>query len=160
MNKKKDSQTYIHCNQFEYEKEKANDHREFDLMKMIIINHESNFIVIWKLLDIFFCLVSSWIYMWLTVFSIEGVDTRFLEYYSHYIELFFLITIILGFITDFKKPGEHVAEKKLSVISKRYLKQDFLLDFIPIIPIPDILISISIEHKVSYFIKVIRFHKG
>ena len=87
----------------------------------MIIDHEGVFITIWKLFDVLLCLISAWTYMYLTVFSIEGVDTDDMEYYSYFMEIFFVFTMAFGFITDFKKQGEKESEKKFGVISKRYL---------------------------------------
>ena len=143
-----------------FEEEDKEGSNEFDIFSVLIINHDGTFIAIWKLMDVVLCLVSSWTYMWMTVFSIEGVDTTKMEEYGRYIEIFFVLTVIFGFLTDFKRPGEHIAEKKLSVISKRYLNEDFLTDFIPLFPLPELLISLKLEHKFSYIIKVIRIHKG
>ena len=118
---KSDQVKDINCNQFEYDHEKSHDHEEFDITKLMIINHQGPFVAILSLVDVVLCLVSSWVYMWMTVFAIEGVDIEWMEYYTHYIEIFFFFTMCIGFFTDFKKPGEHISEKKLSVISKRYL---------------------------------------
>jgi len=111
----------IHSDQSESQEEETNEPVEFDLLNSMIIDHEGIFITIWTVFDVLLCLVSSWTYMYLTVFSIEGIDTDKMEYYNFFIEIFFFITMAFGFITDFKKQGEKEPEKKFGVISKRYL---------------------------------------
>jgi hypothetical protein len=75
----------------------------------------------------------------MAVFSMEGVETKSMEDLSYFMEFFFFFSMIFGFLTDYKKPGDHTSEQRLSVISRRYLKEDFLLDFIPLFPFPYLL---------------------
>ena len=96
----------------------------------------------------------------MTVFSMEGVNISWMEDWSVFLEFFFFFSMVIGFLTDFKKPGDHTSEKKLSVISKRYLREDFLLDFIPLFPFPEILRWNKLEHKFSFILKIMRIHKG
>lgn len=75
--------------------------------------------------------------MYLAVFTFkEKEHNHIIEDFSFYLEIFFVITMILEFITDFKKPGEHVHEKDLKVIMKKYLSSHFIIDLIPLLPLP------------------------
>ena len=51
------------------------------------------------------------------------------------IEIFFLVAMIIEFITDYTEEGDEVPTKDLHKIVKRYLKNGFILDFIPLFPI-------------------------
>ena len=44
--------------------------------------------------------------------------------------------MIFEFVTDFKKPGEHDHEKDLKIIMKHYLDSHFIIDLIPLLPLP------------------------
>ena len=91
------------CTEFEYDQEKLSDLDKFDFFKFIIFDHEGIFITVWKLIDVPLCLMSSWSYMYMTVFAIEGVDVSYMESWSSFLELFFTASMILGFLTDFKR---------------------------------------------------------
>lgn len=104
---------------------------------MLIIDHEGMFITIWKLLDIGICLSYSWISVYLAAFTFDDRNyNSIIENLGIYLEVFFLLTMIFEFLTDFKKAGEHEHEKDVKIIMKRYLKSNFLMDFIPLIPLP------------------------
>jgi hypothetical protein len=51
------------------------------------------------------------------------------------IELFFSLAMIIEFITDYTEEGDEVPTKNISKIMKRYLKNGFVMDFIPLFPI-------------------------
>jgi len=76
-------------------------------------------------------------------------------------ELFFLISFIKNFLTDFTPEGEHHPVRKLSRIFKKYIKGYFFLDFIPLIPFTLLLDEQKYKHsRLLYLIKVTRILKA
>ena len=77
---------------------------QYDLAKMIVIDHEGIFITFWKLIDINICLVYSWMSMYLAVFQFEDLQgDHYVRDTSLLLEIFFLLTMGFEFLTDFKK---------------------------------------------------------
>ena len=52
------------------------------------------------------------------------------------IESFFGISLILKFFLEFKTEDEPLAVRDLGRIANRYLKRNFILDAIPLLPLP------------------------
>ena len=108
---------------------------QITMSKLLIINHESLFIQVWRFSDIFVRMISSYIYMWLTCF---GQDTHWnvktLEIISLTFEAFFLMSMGIKFTTSFVIQGEAQVIKSHKKIAQRYINSDFLLDFIPLLP--------------------------
>ena len=61
----------------------------------------------------------------------ENYDLRVMDIFFFVV---FTISIIMNFFRDFIPEGETTASKDLKKIAKRYLKGDFMLDFIAWIP--------------------------
>ena len=47
----------------------------------------------------------------------------------------FLVSLILNFFMEYKPDGQSFPVRDLSLISVRYLKGQFLMDFVPLIPL-------------------------
>lgn len=76
-------------------------------------------------------------------------------------ESIFIISIIKKFITEYTADGEIMPERDIMKIYDRYLKTEFLRDFIPIFPITFILdMSYKKYGRIFYLIKIIRLTKG
>ena len=132
---------------------------QIDLTQLIICDHTSMFSMFLRTMNTILCLISSYIYMWFGAFNdignhhLRGVVTICFE-------LFFLFMMIINFITDFTRQGENKPVRNLHQISMRYLKGDFLMDLIPLLPLT---LIVTKEHKLSkllYCIKVIRVLSG
>ena len=63
-------------------------------------------------------------------------------------------------MTDYKPDGETEHVKSLTKIASRYLHGDFLLDFIPLIPLTYIFKSFYCQAKLFYIIKTVRVLNG
>ena len=62
-------------------------------------------------------------------------DKKTFFYFTLAIEAFFLIAMIVEFITDYTEEGEDAPTRDIAKIVRRYLKGSFAMDFIPIIPL-------------------------
>ena len=58
-------------------------------------------------------------------------------------ETIFALSMGFKFLKEFTKPGQPTPTRDLAKIAERYLKSDFIYDFIPLIPFPHIL---NLEH--------------
>ena len=68
--------------------------------------------------------------------------------------------MIFEFLTDFKRQGEHHSVRDLKVIMKKYLKSNFIIDLIPLLPLPQLSRRVSYYIKELYLLKTIRILKG
>lgn len=91
--------------------------------------------------------------MWFAVYDTNELNA--FHYWFHFIDFFFLISMFLKFITDFIPDGETEPTKDLKEISKRYLNNEFLVDFITILPL-----TLMFELKILYLLKTIRVING
>lgn len=98
-------------------------------------------------------MLTSYCYLWFAVF---GVDHEWsFHYYFHFTDLFFLMSMFIKFVTDYIPDGETEPEKDIKIISKRYLHDDFLIDFITLLPL-----SVLFEIKIFYVLKTLRMVNG
>ena len=51
-------------------------------------------------------------------------------------EFVFLVSMALKFLCEFTKDGAHLPTRDLKKIAERYIRSDFILDLIPLIPLP------------------------
>ena len=79
------------------------------------------------------CILSSYYYSYMACFDFTNSETSYF-YTMLGLEIYFLIVIILRFITDFKKEGELVATRDFVSGAKHYLKNGFIMDLIPTLP--------------------------
>ena len=100
---------------------------------MIILSETGTFMVIWNSLNILLCIVSSYYFIWLAAFEKESErEINSTGFFMIFEEVFFLVSMMLRFITDYTEEGENVPEKNLKVISKRYFYSwGFVLDLFP-----------------------------
>ena len=74
-------------------------------------------------------------------------------------ELIFVISIIIRFLTDFIPQGDIRPVKELGKISDKYLKESFWREFIPTIPVTFIF---EVHHdsfwRILFLIKIIRLY--
>lgn len=63
---------------------------------MLIINHDSVFIGVWRSIDILFRVISSYIFMWIGCFGTD-METELLLLISWVFEFFFLISMFIRF---------------------------------------------------------------
>jgi hypothetical protein len=78
-----------------------------------------------------------------------------------FFEIVFAIDIVLKFCREFYPLGETIPVRDHSQISNRYLKGEFVSDFIPSFPITFIL-DMSSEYfgRLFFLLKILRLFKG
>ena len=106
----------------------------------IVISSGNPWYKLWCGLDILCCLVSSYMYAYIAVFKNEigyaKVGTTTLCDLVFFFELIFMLSILFKFFLEFKLEEEPLPIRNLKRIAVRYIKsQEFLRDFIPIIPL-------------------------
>jgi len=90
----------VECDNNENEEEPE----KINFLSMIVIEHDSCFSSLWNSLQVFMCLVSTYYYIFATVFGVKEFihDVLILEVNIEYwIELFFFIDIIKKFFTTY-----------------------------------------------------------
>ena len=134
------------------------EHEDIDLRELIIIDSTGTFSKVWMIINIIVCITSAYFYTWLTAFG-DHYDQSFMIVTCTLIETFFLITMTKKFITDYQIEGEGETKptRDLFLIANRYLKGEFLLDALPLIPLQFIF---GLDIKILYITKVIRIVNG
>ena len=105
-----------------------------DFSKCLVISESSTFTVIWNFANIILSITSSYTFILLACFGEEKdenarASSRNLNLLF---EVFFFISMMLRFITDYTEEGESQPEKSLSKIAKRYFHSwAFVLDLLP-----------------------------
>jgi len=124
----------------------------------IIIKHTNRFLSVWNFLFVLSCCCSSYFYAYLAAFKHPGVNLKQL-YTELTFEGIFLVTLLVNFITDYMEDGNPTPVRDLNKICQRYLKGQFIFDFIPLIPLPHLTLWHG-QEKYFYLIKVVRLVIG
>ena len=90
--------------------------------------------------------------------AFEGVDDGVLGTVNYVYEGIFLISICLRFLYEYKRDDSEQMERDLAKIANRYLRGNFIYDFIPIIPLA--LLNLGGHERLFYLIKIIRLYSG
>ena len=78
---------------------------EFDISKLLIINHENKALALFSILDITCCLISSYVYAWIAYFGNDSPsNSPFIL--TLIFETIFTLSILLKFVTTFVEEGE------------------------------------------------------
>ena len=102
---------------------------------------------------------SSYIYIWIACFGLD--PERRLYIACFFFEAFFLIFMIIHFLTDFTREGENIPVSDIGDIAYHYFETDFLSDLIPLLPF-----SFFVDngfhsfYRLLFCIKVIRVKTG
>lgn len=77
-------------------------------------------------------------------------------------ESFFLISMMLNFLTDYIPDGSNIPVRDIQSISIRYIKSGFIFDIIPLLPIGDIIIDVNSnpDYKLFFLLKQFRIMKS
>jgi hypothetical protein len=67
--------------------------------------------------------------------------------------------MLIQFLVEYTPPGQLVPVKDISLISMRYLRGEFLKDFIPIIPLQLLTLNNG-DERLFFIIKIMRLIKG
>lgn len=106
----------------------------------IVISSDNFLYKLWCGVDIFCCLLSSYIYAYISVFKNDIGKAKFgtttLGNLVFFFELIFMISIICKFFLEFKLEEEPLPVRNLNRIALRYIQsKEFRRDIIPIIPL-------------------------
>jgi len=120
----------------------------------------------WNVVDMLCCIVSCYVYGWMALFGIyeaDGKENRFAIVGDVIFFIIFTITIIVNFITDYTPQGETQPVRNLEKIAKRYLRGNFMYDFVAWFPFHWLL---DMSYKTGnhrrntiFLIKIIRLRK-
>ena len=114
--------------------EDENKARESDsFFDHFIICQHNKIYLIWRGLVIFSCLTSSYFYAYMAAFENPHPGT-FLYKINMVYEIIFLISLISNFLVEYQDEGMPKPVRDISKICWRYLKGQFLFDFIPLVP--------------------------
>ena len=144
--------------------QKADAKENFPIIEMLIFS-EKNFIYqIFHISVSLLSLLSSYFYLYLAAFRMmpHQVDMPTFLYISDSIEGIFLIYIILQFFKSYSPEGGGDLVKPVRYwtdIIFHYLRNDFLMDFIPIIPFQFLTLKRNRE-RLFFLLKVLRIFKG
>ena len=131
--------------------------REIPFSERIVISDENKAYKFWVILNMIMCIISSYFYAYMAAFK-KPVPGDNLHHLMLAFEFFFFTDMTLKFLKSYTKDGETVPTIDLGKIARRYLRGNFALDFIPLIPIPSIFNFHGHQHM--YIIKCIRIING
>ena len=103
------------------------------IFEKLIISHNNSYLDIWEFIHTIFCLTSSYIYAYVANFGLPEEGST-LYHLDTVFEVSFIISIILNFITDYVPDDNLTPVKDFRKIAVRYIKGDFTLHIIPVIP--------------------------
>ena len=127
---------------------------------MLVISENGFFCVSWNFLNVCLSIVSSYYYIILAYFGDNHNENSYIGL-DFIFEVFFFVTMMLRFITDYTEEGDSLPVKSIPKIAKRYLySYEFILDLAPQIPFRFMFKKIGRNVKLFLIIKVIRMIKG
>ena len=126
---------------------------------MIIVRRTGCFYTIFGLIQSIMCILSSYWYSWISCFG-NHYDPHTFWISTLIFETFFAVAMIVEFITDYTDEGNEAPTRDFHKIAKRYLKDGFVLDFIPLFPLQSILDAGNFRIKIFYLPKCLRFISG
>ena len=127
---------------------------------MVIISHASQLSGFLRVFEIACCFISSYVYIWFIAFENHNKG----PFYSFqiYIEIIFMLLSVSKFLTDFIPDGEQIATQDLALIALNYIRNGFIWDLIPLLPLPFIFRAYKFVKLERYIfsIKLIRVVTG
>ena len=142
----------------------------FEIWKYFIVGEHSGFSQFWFVIYIISCIFSSYIYAYLAAFGTNDEafnhsypgqsEMQFFTNLEISFETIFVLSIIKQFLTEYTPDGETQPIRDLQKIAKRYIKDDFVLDTICVLPISRMLKFMGEEARLFYLIKSVRIIKG
>ena len=129
------------------------------ISEIIIISRVGKFYSVFAVLDSLACVMSSYFYSWLACYG-DHYKKDTIETWVLILELFFLFSMGIKFLTNYTEEGEKFPVKDWFKIAKRYLNNGFVTDLVALIPCQWIFTHGAYKVKVLYLPKVIRFMSG
>ena len=129
-----------------------------NVFDFLVISQQNTFYQAWSIIHTLSCLTSSYFYAYMAAFGqpIKGTSIYRLDWVY---EVIFYISLGLNFIVDYTPEGSNKPVRDLKEIGKRYLKNGFWMDFLPIIPFVQIF-DFNGREKHLYSIKILRLVAG
>ena len=134
---------------------------EFDIKKWLIIREDGWFNFYWKNVYIVSCFVSSWTYAHVATFGMQVLDDKSPLYYMDmFFDVFFWLSILKSFLTDYVPDGDHNRVRDHTKIAKRYVNYgSFKMELFCVIPYSTIFYWVK-EKKLFHLIKIMRVIPG
>tara|TARA_B110000503_G_C6979173_1_gene342481 strand:- start:371 stop:736 length:366 start_codon:yes stop_codon:yes gene_type:complete len=112
----------------------------------------------WKILVIFICIFSSYIYAYIAAFGIPYLEEQPRFFFVIIVfEVIFGMDIAVQFLLEFKPEDQYNKVRDLTEIAKRYLKSRFFIDALAMIPFHTFFDGQSNDNiKLFFIIKIIR----
>ena len=126
-------------------------------MSYFIISANNKFYLYWKTINTFSCLTSSYIYAYMAAFERSSKSEELMMANNVY-EIIFIISMLLMFFVDYCEEGSNIPVEDFTKIVKRYLKSQFLYDFVPILPLQEL--PLGGMERLFYLPKIIRLRTG
>lgn len=127
------------------------------MTQWLIIDMDNKIYALWCFFDLCMCLLSSYYYCFLSTF-IEADHTKPIPGPVWIFESIFLISVLLKFNLEFQEIDSPIPVRNYGQIAKRYFKDEFFIEALPLVPFPTFLRMQGLEQHL-YFIKVIRILK-
>lgn len=109
-----------------------------NILELITISDSNKYYKAWKGFVVLHSLVSSYFYAYMAAFNSPKPEDDLFKVML-YFEFIFVCEIIFKFFEEFTKDGQTIPTRSLAEIANRYLKGQFIYDFIPMIPLPYLL---------------------
>lgn len=128
----------------------------------LVISVENSIYQAWKILVIFICIFSSYIYAYIAAFGIPYLEEQPKFFFIIIVfEVIFGMDIAVQFLLEFKPEDQYNKVRDLTEIAKRYLKSRFFIDALAMIPFHTFFDGQHNENiKLFFIIKIIRIQKG
>jgi hypothetical protein len=111
---------------------------KINILELITISDSNKSYKAWKGFVVLHSLVSSYFYAYMAAFKSPTPDHHLFKVML-YFEFIFFCEIVFKFFEEFTKDGQTIPTRSLYEIGMKYLKGQFIYDFIPLIPFPYLL---------------------
>lgn len=148
-----------------HDNDRFHDLKHCNVSKIIQVDHESGSYIVFNFIVTFFNLFSTLFYIYCAAFRVEiFYDGKHYDSSSYQMfvvsiifETFFAMNILINFVLTYTDEKHQRKVTKPYKIYKNYLEGNFILDFIPFIPLNLIQLK-NDRHTLFYLIKIIRLY--
>lgn len=129
------------------------------LSEFVVISQSNKVYVVFNLFDRILCMISTYVYAYISAFRLHSHISK--QIFNTYIffEIVFFISMISRFFVEFTQSSNGVPCRELKMIVVNYLKGDFKIDFICILPLQMIPLKNN-RNYLFFIIKMVRFLRG
>jgi hypothetical protein len=140
-----------------HEEDGDNSLKQTNFYDHFIISQNNSLLFVWSWLYLLCCLTSAYVYGFLAAFFDGNSDGTLYSLQIIY-ESIFSVNIVLRFFTEYTPEGSPNPERDLSKIASRYLRNEFFLEFITVIPFQ--LLPFGGFERLFFLIKIFRLLIG